>query len=612
MTTSYTPTYNSDGEQVWKPSVGEFYKPASVKRDSFGGIVGALQDLQVVVSGTTKGYPENYAGIIAAIKDLTLATQPGAGSGAGPMPPNFQITVNPDTGVPEYDYSEDPENGDLWFDTRQGRLFVWVDDDWYQTNGADGLPIVTDTNNPPGTEYIVPGQTWWDKQSNLLYIFDGRYSHSDGSIDEIIGTDGVPVWLPVDRPDDGVQQTTTTLPLGNKVKARVVEYPDVLLPEVDITDFEVQADLNLWQLEALATLESEILETQKLPGVVISDTAPTGADIAPGSLWFDGINLDLSIYYEDADSSQWVPVNTTYPVEQIKRDISAAVSVEEVARVSATNQLYSRIENINTNQLSSISALESKTSVLETDLSAAVSAQSLFAEAVQITVLNSRVSSLESAEVDLSEYVTTTSLSAELQDVDDAIAALPYLEQAAIQALIPDISNKVEQADIDQSIANITTEYLPKAGGTLTGSFVIEKEDVSLAAFDVSSSASNSRDLFKLTSFNSANTTATFGATTNLWELAWKFGSEEDFAWIYNDTNKVFSITKEGPACSQLHIGTIAPNSASGRELSANTIEVGERIHKFEQVFADMRSAVVSATDVDTLKSGLIAALTNV
>ncbi len=610
--TSSTPTYNSDGEQVWKPSVGQFFKPAAVKRDSYGGIIGAFQDAAVEISGSTKSYPENFAGIIAAIKDLQLLAEDGPGSNTGPYPPEFNVIINPNTGLPEYDYTEDPENGDLWFDTRQGRLFVWVDDDWYQTNGADGLPIVTDTNNPPGTQYIVPGQTWWDKQSNLLYIFDGRYAHGDGSIDETQGADGVPVWVPVDKPDDGIQQTTTTLPLGNKVKTRILDYPDRLLPEVNITDFSVQADLNLWQLEALATLEDEIIKTQKLPSVIISETAPTSTDLVAGTLWFDSINLDISIYYQDNDSSQWVPVNTTYPIDRIHKDISEAVAVEEAARVASVNQMHQRIYDWSTSQGTLIATLQNKSEEFATNIDGVASALNSYAQVSTVDALLTRLYALETAEVDLSAYATSASLAEEVLTINNAITNLPYLEQADIEALMPDISNKIEQADIDQSIANITTEYLPKAGGTLTGSFVIEKEDVSLPAFDVSSSASNSRDLFKLASFNSTNAAATFGATADLWELAWKFGSEEDFAWIYNDTDKVFSITKEGPACSQLHIGTFATNTESGRQLSANTIEVGERIRKFEQVFADMRSAVVSATDVDTLKSGLISALTNV
>ena len=81
MTTSYDveeanvgqhPTYDSKGHQVWNPSVGIYHKPAAVKRESYGGIIGALQDVAVASGFRTKAYPENFAGINAAIQDLAL------------------------------------------------------------------------------------------------------------------------------------------------------------------------------------------------------------------------------------------------------------------------------------------------------------------------------------------------------------------------------------------------------------------------------------------------------------------------------------------------------------------------------------------------------------
>ena len=154
MTTSYDegqqtatgsamPGRDSEGLQTWNPSVGLHFKAAAKKRESYGGIVGALQDLQSDSGATIKSYPENFAGIIAAIQDLTLAGK-SPGSDTGEKPPGGDVIINPDTGFPEWIITEQPMNGQLWFDTRQGRLFVWQEDDWYQTNGADGLPIITD------------------------------------------------------------------------------------------------------------------------------------------------------------------------------------------------------------------------------------------------------------------------------------------------------------------------------------------------------------------------------------------------------------------------------------------------------------------------------------
>ena len=85
-------------------------------------------------------------------------------------------------GNPIWIITEKPKDGQLWFDTRQGRLFVWVEDDWYQTNGADGIPIITDDATAPSVEQVVPGQFWWDATHGTLYIFDGQYVFPNGSI----------------------------------------------------------------------------------------------------------------------------------------------------------------------------------------------------------------------------------------------------------------------------------------------------------------------------------------------------------------------------------------------------------------------------------------------
>ena len=61
--------------------------------------------------------------------------------------------------------------------------------------------------------------------------------------------------------------------------------------------------------------------------------------------------------------------------------------------------------------------------------------------------------------------------------------------------MIPNVSGFVTQDDINASIENITTDYLPRTGGELTGSFVINKTDYSNPALDFSSTPANSKDV---------------------------------------------------------------------------------------------------------------------
>ena len=129
MTTSYDaeaanandvmPGRNAEGMQTWNPSVGIYHKPAKKKRESYGGIIGALQDDMARAGMVVKSYPENFAGIIAAIQDLAEAEY-RPGSDTGPIPPggNINIDIN---GFPIYIEGPNTQNGQLWFDTRQGR-----------------------------------------------------------------------------------------------------------------------------------------------------------------------------------------------------------------------------------------------------------------------------------------------------------------------------------------------------------------------------------------------------------------------------------------------------------------------------------------------------------
>ncbi len=103
----------------------------------------------------------------------------------------------------------------------------------------------------------------------------------------------------------------------------------------------------------------------------------------------------------------------------------------------------------------------------------------------------------------------------------------------------------------------------------------------------------------------------TFGTTEKLYELAWNFEGDEDFCWIYNDSSKVFSITKDGPACSTLVLGDIDADNTNGRVIH-NKIDVKERLTNYQQAFQSIRQGVANADDFDTLKTNILSALATV
>ena len=617
------PGRDAEGFQTWNPSVGIYHKAAAPKRESYGGIVGALQDNMARGGQVVKSYPENFAGIIAAIQDLA-AGEYRPGSDAGDKPPGGNINIDIDTGLPEW-IEGNTQNGQLWFDTRQGRLMVWVEDDWYQTNGADGLPILTDDGKAPDIEIVVPGQFWWDTLNNSLYIFDGQYRLADGSISTNPLANGNPVWkLVVDANTDagGLLQTTATLPLA-VIGPRVTALEDYeYLPDLDLSPgddgslvMSTQKDYNEWVFQALVNLDEGLGGFQP---VLIAETPPATDDpdnpIAAGQLWYDTESLELSIWYVDDDTAQWVPTSVAHTYDEDLDVVRSLITSESQQRNQEIHALNERLNNINLTDDAEVQTLSNAIAQLQQDV-AAIPEVDLDPYVKQTTFDNtqldiySQLTALQNAVPDYTQ-AKADALERALLAVIDVKASTSQLE--AVRAQIPDVSSFRTQADIQAAIDNITVEYLPRNGGTLKGSFIIEKQDYDKPAFDMSGASWHSRAAFKL----AANAPydgycSTFGTTDGLWEYAWKFDNEEDFCWIYNDTNKVFSITKEGPACSTLVLGDFGTNNNSGRVIH-NKIDVKERLNTYQAAFEQMRQGVSNATDFDSLKANILSALASV
>ena len=151
-----TPTYNAEGREVWKPQPGQFHQGGLRYVQSYGGIVSALQDIQVAKGMDTKAYPNNFAGIIAAIEDIEEFLVEGNLPDIGAPPPGWEIIINPDGSI-DGQWQETPKDGTLWFDTRQGRMFIAIEGEFVQTNGADGISHVGP--NPPTNPPVI-GQHW--------------------------------------------------------------------------------------------------------------------------------------------------------------------------------------------------------------------------------------------------------------------------------------------------------------------------------------------------------------------------------------------------------------------------------------------------------------------
>tara|TARA_B100001778_G_scaffold112512_2_gene92152 strand:+ start:18324 stop:18842 length:519 start_codon:yes stop_codon:yes gene_type:complete len=126
-------------------------------RANYQSMIDVLNLKRIENYQTPLEYPANFAGMVAALTDLNW----GQGS-TGVQPPSWDAANE--------EYLQPPSEGALWFDKRQGRLFIYVNGDWYQTNGGDGYATVQSTIEPTNG---LRGQFWLEFLSKELYVHDG-------------------------------------------------------------------------------------------------------------------------------------------------------------------------------------------------------------------------------------------------------------------------------------------------------------------------------------------------------------------------------------------------------------------------------------------------------
>ena len=605
------PTYNADGIQTWKPQPGEFYEYGLKQRLSYGGIVAAVQDVKAAAAcGIPKSYPNSFAGIIAALEDLAACINSGSNIDVDEKPPGWEIIINPDGSI-DGDWTVNPKDGNLWFDTRQGRLFVSIDGQYWQTNGGDGLAYVDD--GVPAQQPVI-GSTWFDTANNILYVWTGQEKQ----------------WQAVSGADD-VAQTTATLPLAFKQRMfggptgegrgilpddfpHVDDFPSVL-PPLNLNEQNVQSDFNAWLLWSLY----RVGEQTDYNTINFGPTPPPEDTLQPGSMWYDTNALELSVWYSDGDSSQWVPTSVSYQYDAQLASITTAIETESSIREASVQDLTDKILS-ETNKL--------KTNLYTLDVNVRKASVDKIAEIVF-------------PEPDLSSYSTTGDLSStralleskitefkghveaellqvknELSSVDtdliNTINSKVTTEQLeAVSALLPDISQLTTEGTVDSKIASITNSFLPRTGGVLKGRFELQKDDIGLAALDFSRQVSDGRNALMLKAYSESAKNVSFGTTETEGEVAFVFDGNEDFCWIFNDTEKVFSVDRNGPAAETLILGDFGNNDNRGRTIH-NKIDVRDRLETYQTAFEQMRQGVANASDFDELKSTLLTALTSV
>jgi len=134
--------------------------------DGYSGVTDALSNLVLRNGSVAKDYQPNFQGIVDGINDIS---REWSGAQPGLYPPGWATSET--NGVVTGTYVHAPTNGQLWFDTRHGRLMVYVEDGFYQANGADVLTRVSET--APSTAQSIEGALWYQPSTTNLYLFDG-------------------------------------------------------------------------------------------------------------------------------------------------------------------------------------------------------------------------------------------------------------------------------------------------------------------------------------------------------------------------------------------------------------------------------------------------------
>ena len=131
---------------------------------NFDGAIAAANSLLSSQGYGIRDYPSNMGGLVSAILALNLSP-----ANIGITPPQWMPTRDENGLVTGDGWDPAPQNGTLWFDTRQGRLMVWVNDGFYQANGNDQLVALSD--DAPSSP--IKGQTWYSTANGVYYIYNG-------------------------------------------------------------------------------------------------------------------------------------------------------------------------------------------------------------------------------------------------------------------------------------------------------------------------------------------------------------------------------------------------------------------------------------------------------
>lgn len=596
---------------------------STYQNDSYAGIVAAFNELRLRNNALPNEYAPSYAGIRDAILDLK---KEWGNIGVGDYPPGWLPETNSEGAVIGGQWLNYPEDGDLWFDKRQGRMMVWIGGDFHQTNGADQLTVLSDTQPNSALE----GALWYQPSTQSLYLYTGNQ------------------WTLV----TSTSINTDQLALASTTVTDLAGVPSVF---PSTTGVDTQKEFNAWSIDTLEFLNTKIDNSQGTSGATITVSGSAPSITADGELWYNSSTLQLYV----SSGSVWRTSTPDFSQETEFTTLQSTVttlSSTTSTQISGLDTRVTTLENVSpvTYSLttpSSLRLLDSAGNASNVAITGTGGTTVTFGSnsiAFDSSTLQSSITTLQS---DLSTKATQTALTAvetASNAADTTLQSNIDTNTSSISALSTTVSGLPTNSDLNN--------YLLLTGGTLSGalnmggqvinnvsapvlgtdaatrqyvddfktfaaatyatlsgssfaSLSITTNDVAVAGVDFSSSVTSSRQALKLASDSTNN--VTFGNTSFANEMAWEFGDTEDFCWKHATNGKQLSVRSSGVYADNLFITNFVVDS-NGNETLVNTVNVQTKLNTLTTALEGVRTALNSNTTYSGFKTDALVALANV
>jgi len=661
----------------YNPQPGITWPPGRAYAEGFGGTIAAFNDLRVANNKAAKRYPSNWGGLVTAIMDLAdwgnadcgvyptgwnvLTDENGTVTGG-------EWTSTPLDGYLWYDESSGrlmvwndgafyqangadgltliganaPTRevvGGTWYNTTTNTLYLCTANGWTllaSTVGVDlaGLAIDSNLTDGSGNAVNIPvGTSTANQEDYNVWLYQNLTA-----LQTTVSTSSANIYVQDTAPSSGLsignlwyKSSDNTLYVwdlesGSNQWLRAVP---ALTDDTNFTTLQSTVTTNTSAVAACNTRIDNLtyapLASPTFTGTVTGPTINASTALKIGGTAITSTAAELNIL--DGVTATAAELNlldgvtsTTAELNILDGVTSTTAELNILDGVTSTTAELNILDGV-TATAAELNKLDGFTGdkddlIFAEDLKGTGSTAANFAN---LNGLNSNIVTLLNAKAPLASptFTGTPTVPGYATLANPTFTGSVNINRASGEAITKFKSDGVCELYYNNSKKFETTNTGVTVTGALSiGSLPINNTDTATVGVDFSASIAATTKAFKFISNYSSANYVTWGNTSASWEYAYDFGSNEDFCWIYDNSGspeKVFSVSKDGPACTNLTIADFSANNSSGRVLS-NTIDVKDRLTKHKTALEGIRTACndASITTVAALKTAIATALSSV